>query len=127
MFRAAVVVCYSSVLTRRERVVYEHIQYDVDDPVAVITLNRPEALNAITGRMQAELRHALAAAEADSSVVGIVLTGAGRGFCAGADIGGLQAQAGNSGGGGAAEAHSRWPDKGVVDGQGRGLPSEESS
>ena len=82
---------------------YEHIQYDVDDPVAVITLNRPEALNAITGRMQAELRHALAAAEADSSVVGIVLTGAGRGFCAGADIGGLQAQAGNSGGGGAAE------------------------
>jgi len=81
--------------------VYEHIQYDVDDPVAVITLNRPEALNAITGRMQAELRHALAAAEADSSVVGIVLTGAGRGFCAGADIGGLQAQAGNSGGGAA--------------------------
>ena len=80
---------------------YEHIQYDVDDPVAVITLNRPEALNAITGRMQAELRHALAAAEADSSVVGIVLTGAGRGFCAGADIGGLQAQAGNSGGGAA--------------------------
>lgn len=69
---------------------YEHIQYSVDDPVATITLNRPEALNAITGRMQAEMKHALAAAEADEKVVGIILTGAGRGFCAGADIGGLQ-------------------------------------
>lgn len=73
---------------------YEHIQYEVNDPVAVITLNRPDQLNAITGRMQAELKHALAAAEADEQVVGIVLTGAGRGFCAGADIGGLQATAG---------------------------------
>jgi enoyl-CoA hydratase/carnithine racemase len=72
---------------------YEHIQYEVSDPVAVITLNRPEALNAITGRMQAELKHALATAEQDAAVVGIVLTGAGRGFCAGADIGGLQATA----------------------------------
>ena len=78
---------------------YEHIQYEVDDPVAVITLNRPEALNAITGRMQAELKHALEAAETDESVVGIVLTGAGRGFCAGADIGGLQATASGEGGG----------------------------
>ena len=69
---------------------YEHIEYDVSDPVATITLNRPEALNAITGRMQAELKHALAAAEQDESVVGIVLTGAGRGFCAGADIKELQ-------------------------------------
>ena len=72
---------------------YEHIQYEVSDPVAVITLNRPEALNAITGRMQAELKHALATAEQDAAVVGIVLTGAGRGFCAGADIGGLHATA----------------------------------
>ena len=78
---------------------YEHIQYDVSDPVATITLNRPEALNAITGRMQAELRHALASAEADEKVVGIVLTGAGKGFCAGADIGGLQATASGEGGG----------------------------
>ncbi|MEM7000127.1 MAG: enoyl-CoA hydratase-related protein [Pseudomonadota bacterium] len=69
---------------------YEHIQYSVNDPVATITLNRPEALNAITGRMGVEMKHALAAAEADERVVGIILTGAGRGFCAGADIGGLQ-------------------------------------
>ena len=79
---------------------YEHITYEVNDPVAIITLNRPQALNAITARMQAELKHALAAAEADAAVVGIILTGAGKGFCAGADIGGLQATAG--GGEGAA-------------------------
>ncbi len=72
---------------------YEEITYEVDDPVAIITMNRPEALNALTGRMMAEIRHALAAAEADPAVVGIVLTGAGRGFCAGADIAGLDATA----------------------------------
>ena len=69
-----------------EAVVYEQILYSVEDPVAVITLNRPERLNAWTDRMGDELRHALARAEADKSVVGIVLTGAGRGFCAGADL-----------------------------------------
>lgn len=78
---------------------YEHIKYEVSDPVAIITLNRPDALNAITGRMQAELKHALATAEKDEAVVGIVLTGAGRGFCAGADIGGLQATASGEAGG----------------------------
>ncbi|MEM7218450.1 MAG: enoyl-CoA hydratase-related protein [Pseudomonadota bacterium] len=80
---------------------YEHILYDVEDPVAVITLNRPDQLNAITDRMGAEMRHALAAAEADKRVVGIVLTGAGRGFCAGADLGGLDAQASGAGPGAA--------------------------
>ena len=72
---------------------YEEITYEVEDPVAIITMNRPEALNALTGRMMAEIRHALAAAESDPAVVGIILTGAGRGFCAGADIGGLDATA----------------------------------
>jgi len=71
--------------------VYQQILYSVDDPVATITLNRPERLNAWTDRMGEELRHAVARAEADKSVVGIVLTGAGRGFCAGADLKGLQA------------------------------------
>ncbi|HEY8489721.1 MAG TPA: enoyl-CoA hydratase-related protein, partial [Dehalococcoidia bacterium] len=65
---------------------YQEILYQVDDPVAVITLNRPERLNATTDRMIRELRHALAAAEADGRVVGIVITGAGRGFCAGVDL-----------------------------------------
>jgi enoyl-CoA hydratase/carnithine racemase len=65
---------------------YQEILYEVDDPVATITLNRPEALNAWTDRMGAEVRHAVAAAEHDPRVVGIVITGAGRGFCAGADM-----------------------------------------
>lgn len=70
---------------------YEQILYEVDDPIATITLNRPERLNAWTDRMGLEVRHAMAEAEADPAVVVIVLTGAGRGFCAGADLKGLQA------------------------------------
>jgi len=65
---------------------YEEILYQVEDPVATITLNRPSVLNAWTDRMGFEVRHAVGEAEADPRVVGIVLTGAGRGFCAGADI-----------------------------------------
>ena len=69
---------------------YEDILYDVADPVATLTLNRPRALNAWTDRMGAEVKHALARAEEDRSVVAIVITGAGRGFCAGADLKQLQ-------------------------------------
>ncbi|HEV7735095.1 MAG TPA: enoyl-CoA hydratase [Candidatus Binatia bacterium] len=69
---------------------YQEIIYEVADPVATITLNRPHALNAWTTRMGAEVKHAMAAAEADASVVAIVLTGAGRGFCAGADLNDLK-------------------------------------
>ncbi len=72
---------------------YQDILYEVQDPVAIITMNRPDALNALTGRMMAEMRHAFAAAEKDPAVVGMVLTGAGRGFCAGADMAGLSATA----------------------------------
>ncbi|MFW6093600.1 MAG: enoyl-CoA hydratase-related protein [Pseudomonadota bacterium] len=68
---------------------YQEIEYRVDDPVAVITMNRPDALNAFTRRMLEEIRHAVAAAESDPQVVGIVLTGAGRGFCAGMDMNAL--------------------------------------
>ena len=75
---------------------YQEILYEVADPVATIRLNRPDRLNAWTDRMGEEVRHALASAEANQSVVGIVLTGAGRGFCAGADLKNLQAiSAGN--------------------------------
>lgn len=69
---------------------YDQITYEVDEPVATITLNRPEALNAWTMRMAAEVRHAVYRAERDRSVVGIVITGAGRAFCAGADMNMLQ-------------------------------------
>ncbi len=69
---------------------YQEIVYEVAEPVSTITLNRPHALNAWTTRMGAEVRHALAAAEADARVVGVVITGAGRGFCAGADLNDLK-------------------------------------
>jgi len=78
-------------------IVYQDILYEVDDPVATITLNRPDSLNAWTQRMAAEVRHAVYAAEADPAVVGIVITGAGRAFCAGADMKNLQSL--SSGGG----------------------------
>ena len=68
---------------------YEEITSAVEHPVSIITMNRPDRLNAFTVRMLAEIRHALAAAEKDARVVGIVLTGAGRGFCAGMDMGSL--------------------------------------
>jgi enoyl-CoA hydratase/carnithine racemase len=80
---------------------YEEITYAVEDPVAIITMNRPDRLNAFTVRMLAEIRHALGAAEKDGRVVGIVLTGAGRGFCAGMDMGSLDRM--SSGGEAAAE------------------------
>lgn len=65
---------------------YREIIYEVHDPVATVTLNRPESLNAWTQRMAAEFRHAVYQAEHDPAVVGIVVTGAGRAFCAGADM-----------------------------------------
>lgn len=61
------------------------VRYEVEDRVATITLDRPDRLNAWTGRMHAEYRRAVAAAEADGDVRALVVTGAGRGFCAGAD------------------------------------------
>lgn len=65
---------------------YEDVLYEVKDRIAVIRLNRPEALNAFTAAMGRGLRGAVGAAVADAAVRVIVLTGAGRGFCAGADM-----------------------------------------
>src|SRR5215510_5481007 len=65
---------------------YEQIRAERRDDVAVLTLNRPDRLNAWTPRMTAELTDAIAAADDDPSVGAVVMTGAGRGFCAGADI-----------------------------------------
>jgi enoyl-CoA hydratase/carnithine racemase len=67
---------------------YEHIRYEVEGPVATITLNRPEKLNAYTALMGSEIEDAFERADADDAVRAIIITGAGRGFCAGADISG---------------------------------------
>jgi enoyl-CoA hydratase/carnithine racemase len=65
-------------------------RYDARDRVATVTLNRPERLNAWTGRMHAEYRALLSHAAADPAVRVIVVTGAGRAFCAGADARALE-------------------------------------
>jgi enoyl-CoA hydratase/carnithine racemase len=65
---------------------YEHILCSVEDGIMQITLNRPEKLNAYTATMGAELARAFDAADADDAVRVVLVTGAGRGFCAGADM-----------------------------------------
>lgn len=69
---------------------YTQILSDIKDGVLTLTLNRPDRLNAWTDVMRKELKHAIQAAGADDAVRCIVVTGAGRGFCAGADMDGLQ-------------------------------------
>ena len=65
---------------------YSDIKYEVADRVLTITLHRPDKLNAYTRRMQEELIDAFGRADADDEVRAIVITGAGRAFCAGADL-----------------------------------------
>ena len=65
---------------------YENITFQVDSGVAILTLNRPDKLNSFTQAMHLEVRAALAALKADQSVRVLLLTGAGRGFCAGQDL-----------------------------------------
>jgi enoyl-CoA hydratase/carnithine racemase len=73
---------------------YERIVYTINEHVATITLNRPEKLNAWTRTMAEEVRRAMFSAGADDTVRVIVLAGAGRGFCAGADLTQLSETAG---------------------------------
>ena len=65
---------------------YEQILYDKNGPILTLTLNRPDKLNAYTQQMQTELIAALDAADADDDIRAIIVTGAGRGYCAGADL-----------------------------------------
>ena len=67
---------------------FEEIRYEVADHVLTITLNRPDRLNAFTPTMGREVIEAFDASDADDDVRAVIVTGAGRGFCAGADLGG---------------------------------------
>src|SRR3954447_3578403 len=65
---------------------FEQIRYEVADGVLTITLNRPDRLNAFTGVMARELIEAFDRSDADDDVRAVIVTGEGRGFCAGADL-----------------------------------------
>ena len=65
---------------------YETIKYEVAEQILTITLNRPDKLNAFNGAMQKELIDAFDAADKDDDIRAIIVTGAGRAFCAGADL-----------------------------------------
>jgi 2-(1,2-epoxy-1,2-dihydrophenyl)acetyl-CoA isomerase len=67
---------------------YKTLRYETLGAVALVTLDRPDRLNAISGTLRDELRRALNAAQSDGGIRVLVVTGAGRGFCAGADLGG---------------------------------------
>lgn len=89
---------------------YQDILYEVDDPVATITINRPDRLNAFTRHTLGEIRDAVETAGADPDVVGIVITGEGRGFCAGLD----------------AEDLTQATEEGAAGQKARALPPEET-
>jgi enoyl-CoA hydratase/carnithine racemase len=65
---------------------FQDIIYDVSEGIATITLNRPDKMNAFTGRMMHEIISALDLSDADDNVKAVIVTGAGRAFCAGADL-----------------------------------------
>jgi enoyl-CoA hydratase/carnithine racemase len=98
---------------------YSEIIYEVEDKIATITLNRPDKLNAWTGTMEGEYRHAMADAEQRDDVRVIIVTGAGKGFCAGADMSLLSSVAG---GGDASNAFGNGVD--ANPGSGPGVPED---
>ncbi|GAP62752.1 2-(1,2-epoxy-1,2-dihydrophenyl)acetyl-CoA isomerase [Ardenticatena maritima] len=77
---------------------YETILYEQDGGVLTITLNRPDKLNAVTDTMLHELRDAFKQAKRDESVRAVILTGAGRGFCAGQDLASVKERDPSAGG-----------------------------
>jgi enoyl-CoA hydratase/carnithine racemase len=92
---------------------YQEILYSVEDHILTITLNRPDKLNAFTGRMMVEVIDAIDRADADDDVRAVIFTGAGRAYCAGADL---------SAGSGTFDARDRSADVGIEnqrDGGGR--------
>ncbi len=92
---------------------YEQISFDVVDRVGTITLDRPERLNAFTGQMMNELIDLLDRTDTDDGVRALIVTGAGRGFCAGAELG--------DAGGDTFDAGARGRDASVVNRDGGGM------
>ena len=66
---------------------YETIQYSVEDGIATLTLHRPERMNAFTAQMMLEMIDCFDVIDADDAVKAVIVTGSGRAFCAGADLG----------------------------------------
>jgi len=85
---------------------YQQIDYAVEDQIATITLDRPEQLNAFTARMMHEMISAFDETDADDNVRAVIVTGRGRGFCAGADLSGGGESFAHGGGGDAAGPQS---------------------
>src|SRR3954463_1489796 len=92
---------------------YTQILYSVDDHVATLTLNRPAHLNAFTVTMMREMIDAFGQVDADDDVRAVIVTGAGRAFCAGADLAG--------GGGNLSLREPTGPGRGPPGAGGRGL------
>jgi enoyl-CoA hydratase/carnithine racemase len=93
---------------------YEQIEYKVSEKIATITLNRPDRLNAFTTQMARELLDAFDAADNDDDVRVVIVTGAGRGFCAGADLSGGGGTFDNRARGGAQDIDTHRDGGGVV-------------
>ncbi|MDP6831811.1 MAG: enoyl-CoA hydratase-related protein [Alphaproteobacteria bacterium] len=91
---------------------FQEVNYEVEDGVAVVAMNRPDRLNAMTLTMAGEIRAAMQLATGDDEVRVIVLTGEGRGFCAGADASRLQSRAA----GNAVDEEDTLPFTGAIDG-----------
>src|SRR3990172_7400025 len=87
---------------------YADLLYEIDANVATVTLNRPDRLNAISGPMLVSFSQALRDADADNNVRAIIITGAGRGFCAGLDLKDLTAGTGIGANGGGGLANARF-------------------
>jgi len=84
-------------MDQQQGAAYGHITCEIDRTIMVVTLNRPDKLNAYTGAMGSEIEAAFRKADVDDDVRAIIVTGAGRAFCAGADVSGSAASFDTSG------------------------------